>query len=71
MSRINMCVDKVHEYTYDIDGPRGELSSFDGVEQPLDAVIGVLTSKLAGFLVRESLRIHCEQVLNGRKRDIP
>jgi hypothetical protein len=52
-----MCVDKVHEYTYDIDGPRGELSSFDGVEQSLDAVIGVLTSKLASFLVCESLWI--------------
>jgi hypothetical protein len=53
------------ECTYDIDSPRGELASLNGSEQPLDTVVGVLTSKLPSLVVRESLRIRREQIIQS------
>jgi len=53
------------EYTYDIDGPRGEFSSLNGSEQPLDTVVGILTSKLPSLVVRESLRIRRGQIIQS------
>ena len=41
--------------TYDVGGPGRELAGLDVLKERLDAVVGVLTRELTGFIVRERL----------------